>query len=40
MEEGLIFEPTNNFDIDCYVDADSAGLWNYENPLDPACVKS
>jgi hypothetical protein len=41
MKDGLILKPTNNFDIDCYVDADFAGLWwNYESPLDPACVKS
>jgi hypothetical protein len=37
MKEGLIFKPTNNFDIDCYVDS---RLWNYESPSDPACVKS
>jgi hypothetical protein len=40
MKDGLILKPTNNFDIDCYIDADFAGLWNYESPLDPACVKS
>ena len=27
-------------DIDCYVDADFAGLWPHEDKLDPVCVKS
>jgi hypothetical protein len=27
-------------DIDAYVDADFAGMWGYEDQLDPACVKS
>jgi hypothetical protein len=27
-------------DIDCYVDADFAGLWGYEDKNNPACVKS
>jgi hypothetical protein len=26
--------------LDCYVDADFAGLWNVENVDDPVCVKS
>ena len=26
--------------IDCYVDADFAGLWNVEDNQDPHCVKS
>ena len=26
--------------IDCYVDADFAGLWGFENPHDPTSVKS
>jgi len=26
--------------IDCYVDADFAGLWNSEDEQDPHCVKS
>jgi hypothetical protein len=39
---GLIFKPalTDEFLIDCYVDADFAGLWGYEDPQDPSCVKS
>ena len=27
-------------DINCYVDADFAGLWGYEDDQDPVCVKS
>jgi hypothetical protein len=26
--------------LDCYVDADFAGLWSVENDQDPVCVKS
>jgi hypothetical protein len=38
--EGLIFSPTKELTMDCYVDADFAGLWNSEAPEDPNCVKS
>ena len=38
--EGLTFTPTNALHMDCYVDADFAGLWNVEDPNDPNCVKS
>ena len=27
-------------EMDCYVDADFSGLWNYESDQDPVCVKS
>jgi hypothetical protein len=40
LEEGLVLRPSDTLDIDCYVDADFAGLWPYENKLDPTCVKS
>ena len=26
--------------LNCYVDADFAGLWNYEDDQDPVCVRS
>ena len=26
--------------MDCYVDADFAGLWSFEGDQDPVCVKS
>jgi hypothetical protein len=38
--EGLIYRPSRDFTVDCYVDADFAGLWGYENPLDPSVAKS
>jgi hypothetical protein len=37
---GLIFSPQPNLALDCYVDADFAGLWDIEDPHDPICVKS
>ena len=40
MEEGLIMKPTDNFNVDVYVDADFAGLWPHEDKHDPTCVKS
>ena len=39
-EEGLIFSPTKDLTFSCYVDADFAGLWNYEDDQDPVCVRS
>ena len=39
-ERGLIFSPTKEMTLDCYSDADFAGLWNYEEDQDPVCVKS
>ena len=41
MEEGLILRPKkDNFDIECHVDADFAGLYAVEDVMDPSCVKS
>ena len=37
---GLKFKKNNDFSLDCYVDANFAGLWNHENDQDPVCVKS
>ena len=39
-DKGLIFAPTNELVVDCYVDADFAGLWKSEDDQDPVCVKS
>ena len=36
----MIFKPKDSFEVDCYVDADFAGLWPHEDKLDPCCVKS
>jgi hypothetical protein len=38
--KGLIFNPTDEFAIDCYVDSDFSGLFGSEDPLDPVCAKS
>jgi hypothetical protein len=40
VEEGLILRSTGRFDMDCYVDADFAGLWPHEDKADQICVKS
>jgi hypothetical protein len=40
LDEGLILKPTGILDIDCYVDADFAGLWPHEDKHDPTCMKS
>ena len=39
-ENGLFFTPNKKFALDCYVDADFAGLWRYEDDQDPVSVKS
>ena len=42
-DNGLIIKPNedrNILDVDCYVDADFAGLFSHEDKTDPHCVKS
>ena len=41
-DKGLIFKVQDSHEIriDCYVDADFAGMWGYEDRDDPSCVKS
>ena len=39
-DEGMVLHPKNNMKVDCYVDADFAGLWGIEYDQDPTCVKS
>ena len=39
-EQGLIYKPTQDLALNCYVDADFAGLWGYEDDQDPVCVRS
>jgi hypothetical protein len=39
-DQGLLFTPTEQLSLDCYVDADFAGLWGYADDQDPVCVKS
>jgi hypothetical protein len=40
MDKGLIVKPTKMLNIDCYIDADFAGLWPHDDKNDPTCVKS
>jgi hypothetical protein len=40
VDKGLILDPTDDLNIDCYPDADFGGLWSHENPQDPHCVRS
>ena len=39
-DKGTTFSPTKTLSLDCYVDADFAGLWLFERDQDPVCVKS
>jgi hypothetical protein len=39
-DRGLLLNQMDSFDIECFVDADFAGLWSYEDPNDPVCVRS
>ena len=39
-DKGLTLNPTEDLTIDCYPDADFAGLWGYENSQDPHCIRS
>jgi hypothetical protein len=36
----MTFKPDTQMQLNCYVDADFAGLWNVEDDQDPVCVKS
>ena len=38
--QGTIFNPDLNEGLNCYVDADFAGLWGHEDEQDPVSVKS
>ncbi len=40
LEQGLILQPSEALTLDCYPDANFAGLWGHENPDDPHCVHS
>ena len=37
---GIVMSPLDSFCVDCYVDADFAGLFSTEDKQDPVCVKS
>jgi hypothetical protein len=40
LDKGLILTPSETLKIDCYPDADFAGLWNRDSVQDPHCVRS
>ena len=39
-DKGLVFTTSPDLALDCYADADFAGLWGQEDDQDPVCVKS
>jgi hypothetical protein len=39
-DKGMLMKPDKTLDIDCFVDADFAGLWGSEPPDSPLSVKS
>lgn len=38
--DGLYFDPTDDLNVNCFVDTDFAGLWPHEEAHDEDCVKS
>ena len=40
LDKGLILKPSKEPCIDCYPDADFAGLYGYEDVQDPHCARS
>ena len=40
MDRGMTMTPTDKPCIDCYPDADFAGLYGHEHPQDPHCARS
>ena len=39
-DKGMTLSPTSDYTVDCYVDADFAGLWKVEDDQNPISVKS
>ena len=40
IKDGMIIWPSKDLKVDCYVDANFAGLWGAEDPQAPVCIKS
>ncbi len=40
LDKGILFDTRHELNLDCYPDADFAGLWNHELAEDPHCVRS
>jgi hypothetical protein len=38
--KGIIMKPSKHIHVDCYPDADFAGLYNHEDSQDPHCIRS
>ena len=36
----MTFDPNSDMEMDCYVDADFAGLFEHEDDQDYVCLKS
>ena len=39
QRQGLTFYPNSDMNLECYVDADFAGICKHEDDQDPVCVK-
>ena len=39
-DNGLVFNPSKKLVVDCYADADFAGLWGHADPQDPISARS
>jgi len=39
-DRGLVITPSADLKMEMHCDADFAGLWGHEEPIDPSCVKS
>ena len=39
-ENGIVFNPSKKLVVDCYADADFAGLWGHEDHQDHICARS
>eukprot|EP00957_Ditylum_brightwellii_P156471 11908106-Ditylum_brightwellii.AAC.1 len=37
---GMVINPTDDLNLDCFVDANFAGLWGHEDDQDTSSVKS
>ena len=40
INQGIHYQPTSEFALDCYVDSDFSGLFVTESSDDPVCAKS
>ena len=39
-DKGIFMSPSDDWNLECYVDSDFGGLFNVEHDQDPVCVKS